>query len=202
MVDKALRVPKERVLTPIASRFLHRIHPTTVTLLAFGVGVFASIAVWQQAYGLGVGLWLLNRVLDGLDGTIARVNDKQTEFGGYLDIVLDTCIYALIPISIVLGVPSYAGWVSLMFLMVSYYVNAASWMYLAALLEKRSLGAQSQGELTTITMPGGLIEGTETVIFFTLFLIFPTAHIYLFLIMGILVYATIVQRILWALRQL
>ena len=178
MVDKALRVPKEQVLTPIASRFFHHIHPTTITLLAFGVGMAAGIAVWQQAYGLGVGLWILNRVLDGLDGTVARVNDKQTEFGGYLDIVLDTCIYAVIPY---VDRPQYSdiwGLARLMFLMVSFYINAASWMYLAALLEKRSLGAQSKGELTTITMPGGLIEGTETVILFhTSFCSFRPAHI-------------------------
>lgn len=202
MVDKTLRVPKEQALTPIASRFFRHIHPTTITLVAFGVGMAAGVAVWQQAYWLGVGLWILNRVLDGLDGTVARVNNKQTEFGGYLDIVLDTCIYAVIPTSIVLSMPTYGGWLALMFLMISFYINAASWMYLAALLEKRSLGAQSKGELTTITMPGGLVEGTETVVLFTVFLLFPAAHIGLFVFMGTLVYVTIMQRLFWAMRQL
>jgi len=202
MIDKALRVPKEEVLAPFASRFLRHVHPTTVTFLAFGAGVASCVAVWQQAYGVGISLWLLNRVLDGLDGTVARVHDKQSDFGAYLDIVLDTAIYALIPSAIVLGAPSQAGWCSLLVLLISFYVNAASWMYLAGLLEKRSLGAKSQSELTTITMPGGLVEGAETVLFFTLFLVFPAAQVYLFVLMAVLVLATIAQRLIWATRHL
>ncbi len=202
MIDKALRVPKEEVLTPIALRFFHHVHPTTLTLFAFGVGIAASVAVWQQAYSVGVGLWAANRVLDGLDGTVARVHHKQSELGGYLDILLDTAIYALIPAAIVLGAPSQAGGLSLLFLLISFYINAASWMYLAALLEKRSLGALAHGELTTITMPSGLVEGFETVLFFTLFLLLPAAHVLLFVVMGLLVYTTIVQRFIWAARHL
>lgn len=202
MIDKTLRGPKEIMLAPVAERFFKRVHPITVTLLAFGVGVAASIAAWQQAYGVSVALWIANRVLDGLDGTVARVHGKQSAFGGYLDILLDTAIYALIPAAIVLSAPSQAGWLSLLLLLISFYINGASWMYLAALLEQRNMGARTRGEFTSITMPSGLIEGAETVLFFTLFLVFPTAHVTLFVVMGVLVYATIAQRLIWARQQL
>lgn len=202
MFDKQLRLPKEAVLTPIASRFFGRVDPTTITLLAFSAGIAAGIAVWQQAYNLGMVLWIANRVMDGLDGTVARVHDKQSEIGAYLDMLLDTSIYALIPFAIVASLPSAFGWISLVFLLISFYLNATSWMYLAALLEKRDSGARSTGELTTITMPGGLVEGAETVLFFTLFLLFPTAHIVLFVLMTMLVFATVAQRFIWARRHL
>jgi phosphatidylglycerophosphate synthase len=202
MLDKTLRGPKEMMLAPIASRWFARVDPTTVTLLAFGAGVAASVAAWQQAYSVGVGLWIANRVLDGLDGTVARVHGKQSELGAYLDILLDTAIYALIPSAIVLGAPSEAGWLSLLVLLISFYMNASSWMYLAALLEKRNLGARARGELTTITMPSGLVEGSETVLLFTLFLLFPAAHVPLFLLMAVLVFATIAQRLIWARQHL
>lgn len=202
MIDKALRIPKEQVLTPIAARWLHDVHPNVVSLAGFGIGVAAAGAVWQQWYGWGLALWIANRVVDGLDGTAARVHGKQSELGGYLDILLDTLIYALIPSAIVLGMPSQAGWLSLLFLLISFYLNAASWMYLAALLEKRRLGAAAQGELTTVTMPTGLIEGTETVVFFTLFLLFPAAHVWLFSLMGLLVFATVAQRFRWTVQHL
>jgi phosphatidylglycerophosphate synthase len=202
MIDKELRVPKEIVLTPIALRFFQRIHPTTLTLLAFGFGFVAAVTVWHQAYALGLGLWIVNRTLDGLDGTVARVHGKQSELGGYLDMLLDTFIYALIPLAIVLSQPSNQGWLSYVFLLVSFYLNATSWMYLAALMEKRSTGARAKGELTTITMPGGLVEGAETVLFFTLFLLFPEAYVFLFVLMGALVYGTVVQRFVWATRHL
>jgi len=202
MIDKALRVLKESLLAPVATRFLHSVHPTTLTMLAFSTGVAASVAIWQQAYGLGVGLWVGNRMLDGLDGTVARVHHKQSELGGYLDLVVDTAIYALIPSALVLSAPSPAGWLSLVFLLTSFYTNAVSWMYLAAVLEKRGFGAQAQGEVTTITMPSGLVEGAETVLFFTLFLVFPSAHVWLYSLMGLLVFVTIGQRLMWARRYL
>jgi hypothetical protein len=55
----------------------------------------------------------------------------------------------------------------------SFFVNAASWMYLSAVLERRGAGAAARGERTTVTMPPGLIAGAETVVLYTLFLVFP-----------------------------
>lgn len=202
MFDRTLRIPKEALLTPIALRYFQRVHPTTLTLVAFGAGLASGLAVWHQAYELGLGLWGTNRLLDGMDGTVARVYRKQSELGGYLDMLLDTVIYALIPITIVLSSPSHSGWLSLAFLLTSFYLNATSWMYLAALLEKRNVGSKVNGELTSITMPIGLVEGAETVLFFTLFLLFPAAHVFLFVLMGTLVYLTVVQRFVWARRHL
>ncbi len=80
----------------------------------------------------------------------------------------------------------------------TYFVNAASWMYLAAILEKRSAGAQSRGELTTVAMPSGLIEGTETIVFFSLFLICAEWLLALMNLMAVLVAFNIVQRMYWA----
>jgi phosphatidylglycerophosphate synthase len=202
MVDKILRGPKEQLLSPIAFGLPRSLSPTALTIAAFGVGLLAALAAWQQLFGTALALWALNRFLDGLDGTLARVHGKQSDVGGYLDIVLDTVIYAAIPIGLVLARPSTAAWLSLVALLASFYINGASWMYLAALLEKRSQGAQAQRELTAITMPGGIIEGTETVIFYSLFLLAPGLLVPLFWTMALLVGATIGQRLLWAWRTL
>jgi hypothetical protein len=51
-------------------------------------------------------------------------------------------------------------------------------------------------------MPPGLIGGFETVIFFSCFLIFPNYATHLFLLMGVLVCFTIVQRLIWASQNL
>ncbi|NOK59890.1 MAG: CDP-alcohol phosphatidyltransferase family protein [Chloroflexi bacterium AL-W] len=202
MIDKVLRYPKEVTLKPIALRVLRPFHPTLITVIAFGVGIAAAVAVWQQAYLIGLGLWFLNRILDGLDGTVARLHNKQSDFGGYLDIVLDTVIYALIPTALAVGIHSTDVYLSLIFLLGSFYINGASWMYLSALLEKRQSGASAQGEMTTVTMPSGLIEGTETIIFFSLFLLFPNLLTILFVVMGVLVYISAMQRLVWAVRHL
>jgi phosphatidylglycerophosphate synthase len=202
MIDKVLRIPKERALTPLALHLLRPIHPTQITLVSFGFGLAAGVAAWQEAYILGLAFWALNRLLDGLDGTVARIFQKQSDFGGYLDMLLDIVTYAVIPLGLALGIGTTAGYISMAVLLGSFYINAASWMYLAALLEKRQHGAATHGEQTTITMPGGLIEGTETVIFFCLFFLFPQAVIPLFWLMALLVLITAGQRLAWAVRHL
>ena len=104
MLDKVLRPPKERLLVP-AARLTQRVHPTVLTLIAFGVGVLAVGAVLLHEPPLALGLWLTNRVLDGLDGSAARFQARQSDFGGYLDILLDTVIYAALPTALVIAAP-------------------------------------------------------------------------------------------------
>ncbi|HEY1016795.1 MAG TPA: CDP-alcohol phosphatidyltransferase family protein, partial [Herpetosiphonaceae bacterium] len=135
-------------------------------------------------------------------GTLARASGTQSDFGGYLDILLDVAIYALLPIGLAAGRQEPGGAMSLAWLLASFYLNAISWSYLAALLEKRNRGAASSGELTSVTMPAGLIEGAETVVFYALFLIFPASYQPLFWLLGGLVGLTVLQRARWAARAL
>lgn len=51
-------------------------------------------------------------------------------------------------------------------------------------------------------MPNGLIEGAETILFYCLFLLFPTALTFLFWTMSVLVFVTMLQRFVWARRHL
>ena len=202
MIDKALRVLKESALAPLVRGPLRRVHPTVVTVAAAVLGIAAAVAAWQGAYLLALGPWVANRVLDGLDGTLARITGQQSDLGAYLDIVLDHVVYVAVPLGLALGDGTSAAYLALTLLLASFYINGASWMYLTALLEKRSVGAQARGELTTVTMPAGLVEGAETVVLFTLFLLFPGALVPLFGLMATLVVITAAQRVAWAVRAL
>jgi phosphatidylglycerophosphate synthase len=202
MVDKTLREPKELLLSPLVRGPIARLSPTAVTILAAIVGLAAAAAAWQGAYAAALLLWIVNRVLDGLDGTIARICGRQSDIGAYLDTVLDHVVYAAIPIGLALAADTPATYPALAFLLASFYVNGASWMYLAALLEKRRAGAAARGELTSVTMPAGLIEGAETILFFTLFLLLPHLVTPLFTLMAILVFFTAAQRTMWGVGRL
>lgn len=201
MLDKVLRPPKEQLLVP-AARLTRRVHPTALTLTAFAVGLAAVAAVLAHAPLVALGLWLGNRFLDGLDGSAARFQHKQSDLGGYLDILLDVVIYAALPAALVIADPSTAGYLSLTFLLAAYYLNSTSWLYLAAVLEKRQHGAAAQREQTSVTMPSGLIEGAETVVFYSLFLVWPTQAVLLFSVFAALVLVTVAQRLVWAARAL
>ena len=107
--------------------------------------------------------------------------------------------------ALVLGAPSAVRAplaIAALALIGSFYVNAASWMYLSALLERRGAGARARGELTSVTMPEGLVGGTETIVFYTLFFLWPKHLVVLFLLMTALVVVTVVQRLLWAMQHL
>ncbi len=199
MFDERMRSVKDTVFYPMAQP-LQAIPPWFFSVMGLIVGVGAAIAVWQQAYLLGVLLWWLNRILDGLDGAVARLSDTQSDLGGYLDIIFDFVVYAAVPVGLALGRMETAVTYSLLFLLCTFYVNGASWMYLAAILEKRS--QQHADRLTSVVMPAGLVGGTETIIFYSAFIIFPSVLVWLFCLMGLLVVITIVQRLIWAMRHL
>jgi phosphatidylglycerophosphate synthase len=199
MLDYTLRPYKDRFLIPIARPVGLRISPTAVTLLALGTGLVAAALLLRQQYGLALVFWITSRVLDGLDGTIARAHARESDFGGYLDILGDFVVYAAIPTALVLGRPlTPAPLIALSLLLALFYVNAASWMYLSAILEKRSAGARSRNEQTTVAMPIGLVGGSETIAFYCAFILAPAHAVPLFGAMAALVGASVLQRLFWA----
>lgn len=202
MFDDLLRALKDRLLAPAARALGRRVSPTAVTLLAFAAGIGAALCAARAWDGAALALWLLNRLLDGFDGALARESGRQTDAGGYLDLVLDFVVYAAVPTGLVLGRPSLPLALAALALLASYYVNAASWMYLAAVLERRGVGAAARGERTTVTMPPGLIGGAETVVFYAVCFVFPGRLVALFVAFAALVLATAVHRVAWGLRAL
>ena len=202
MFDKFIRVPKERLLEPLALGPLRVFSPASLTISACVAGCLAGCVAAQQNYTLALCLWLLSRLLDGVDGTLARVMHKQSDWGSYLDMMCDALVYTAVPLGLAYGAMTIEAGAAATLLFSSFYVNIISWSYLSVLLERRQQGAHARGELTSITMPSGLIEGTETVIFYVLFLLFPQWFIALFVVMAALVFFTATQRVWWASQHL
>ena len=200
MRDAALRKDKDRLLQPIAKRWLAHVHPNWISAVALGFGLACALAAWQQLYTVAILLWVINRVLDGLDGIVAREHDKQSDFGGYLDLLLDFLVYLAVPIGIAAAQPSLPILWATIALLSAFVINLLSWSVLSAILEKRATAAA--GKLTTVAMPGGLIEGAETILFYSLFLLLPAYATVLFALMAVLVAVTAAQRVVWASRHL
>jgi phosphatidylglycerophosphate synthase len=199
VLDERLRQVKVKVLTPLAKRY-SEMKPLQITVAAFLVGLLCAGTAAIGNYWAALLLWLVNRTLDGLDGEVARLTNKQSDWGGYLDIVCDFVIYALVPFALAWSLKSPLALFAVAFLLVTFYVNAGSWLYLSALLEKRRV--QHESSFTSIVFPAGLIEGTETVVFYALFLLLPAWSPYLMVLMALLVIVTIFQRLSWAESQL
>ncbi|MCX5719750.1 MAG: CDP-alcohol phosphatidyltransferase family protein, partial [Nitrospirae bacterium] len=72
------------------SPFIKKIHlnPTILTIAGFIVTCVAALVI---PYNLKIGgvLILIGGIFDMLDGVVARINNKTTRFGAFLDSVLD-----------------------------------------------------------------------------------------------------------------
>ncbi len=120
--------------------------------------------------------WAFNRILDGLDGLAARMCTRQSDLGGFLDIFCDFIIYSAIPVSFAAYFGEAGHFAASSILLASFYINAAVWMSVSALMEKNKISSDDE---TSMQMPRGLIEGFETIIFYTLMFYFSSVF-YLF----------------------
>lgn len=200
MYDHLLRQPKRVLFEPLARRI--PVAPNTLTAVGLLFGLLSALMCAFGMFGAALAFWLLNRLLDGIDGEVARAQNAQTDFGAYLDILADLLVYACIPLGIAFHWDASGVWKSCLGMLASFYVNLGSWMYLSSLLEKRGQGAQARGESTSVAMPRGLIEGAETVLFFTWFLLAPHQAQWLFAVFACLTFLGAALRVRWASRIL
>lgn len=198
MLDERLRPAKDRVLAPLTTGLVAPVPPLALSSAALAAAIGTAVAAWRGLAVVAVVLWLVSRLVDGLDGAVARHQGTASDRGGLVDIVADTIGYALIPIGIAAALDTRAAWITVAVLLATFYVNAVSWTYLAALLEKRARGATATGAPTSTVMPRGFVEGTETIVFFTVALAWPGGAVGVLAVMAAAVIVTIVERLWWA----
>lgn len=166
----------------------------TLTGLGFGLAMAVVVALSGPAV-FAIVFLALSRLADGLDGAVARASSK-TDFGGYLDIFCDFVFYAAIPFAFALRDPSNNAVVAA-FLIASFYVNAASFLGFAIMAEKNGLATDAQGQ-KSLYYAAGLLEGTETIVFFLFVSVFPSSFSVGASAFGILCVITALARVFWA----
>jgi len=207
MLDSITRPIKENMLMPAARSIGFLLSPNLISFAGFAAGLGSAFFVTRNLLAAALLLWALNRILDGLDGVVARATGRQTDFGGYLDLMYDLCIYIAVPLAFVYRNLRYSSggpeiyWAGL-FLFGAFYVNLGSWSVLSALLEKRKRAPGTGEKLTSLEMPWGIIEGTETVVMYSLFYLLPGFTAVLFVIFASLTLLGALVRIGWACRHL
>ena len=180
MLDNAIRARIDPVLLSMGRWLGARgATPNGVTLVAFVVGLGAGLAIWAEAYWMGLVLILISRLGDGLDGWVARAMNRQSDFGGFLDIVLDFAFYGLIPVAFALADPARNALPAAV-LVLTFYVNGASFLAYATIAEKRGAAGQSIERGTkSLLYTTGLAEATETIVVFCAMCLFPHAFAWL-----------------------
>lgn len=195
VLDQRLRPHTDSLLNPVATGLGRVTGPNPVTALVGLSGLGAGFLAADGRFVMALAVFAANRVLDGLDGAIARNTGRAGDRGGLLDLLADMLGYAAIPIGLAVFRNDGAVWLAAAVVLASYYLNIAALLFTSALAERRGFGRRTTGEMTTLAMPTALIEGTETIVAYVLFLAFPGAALWLFWAMAALVGVTIIQRV-------
>jgi len=192
MIDAHLRT----VIDPILNRMALYLRDTSITanqvsIGGFLIGVGAVPVLAAGHYTIALGLILINRLFDGLDGALARQRGVS-DFGGFLDIVLDFIFYSAVIFGFALGNPTDAVYAA--FLIFSFIGTGSSFLAYSALAAKQGLTTEFRG-LKSIYYLGGLTEGFETIVCFVLMCLMPSYFWLIALIYGILCWLTTLTRI-------
>ena len=147
MFDASIRQRLHHPLDRIAEAMAMRgVSPNVLTGIGFGVGVASCVAIVAGNWWLALGLWLMNRFIDGLDGSVAR-RVGPTRLGGFLDIMADFAIYGGMVAAIGLAVPEAR--VAALVVFLGYYLNGASFLAWSSLVAEKTLsdkGTDHEGD--------------------------------------------------------
>ncbi len=169
-----------------------------VTLAGAATGLAAAAAIALHLWWVGLVLLLVSRLADGLDGAVARAS-RKTDFGGYLDIVLDFLFYGAIPAAFVIADPAANG-IAGAVLLLSFYFNGATFLAYSALAERHGRKTAQRGE-KSIYFTTGLAEATETLAVFVLACLVPAWFPGIAWIFAAVCFYTAVSRIVLARRD-
>jgi phosphatidylglycerophosphate synthase len=141
-----------------------------ITLAGFALGLAAATCIALGRPLAGLLLLLLSRLMDGLDGAVARLT-QPTDRGAFLDITLDFLFYASIPLAFAITDPA-ANALPAAVLLAALMGTASSFLAFAVLAERRGLKSEDYPQKGLYYL-GGLTEATETLICFALMCLWP-----------------------------
>lgn len=154
-----------------AGRVLARsgITANMLTFAGLGLGLGGAAAIALGSIWFGLALIIANRILDGLDGAVARAS-KPTSLGGYFDIVADFAFYVSIPLGF--GILVSDNTLPALVLVASFVLTGVSFLAFAVIAAERGEENEAHGK-KSFFYSTGLAEGTETIAVFIAMCAFP-----------------------------
>lgn len=140
-----------------------------LTLAGLSIGLAGAGAIAAGETWLGLLLIVANRVLDGLDGAVARARGP-TALGGYLDIVSDFILYVSVPLAFGLMAP--VNTLPALVLVASFVLTGVSFLAFAVIAAQREISTEAHGS-KAFYYSTGIAEGGETILAFVLMCLFP-----------------------------
>jgi phosphatidylglycerophosphate synthase len=165
-----------------------------VTWVGFTLGLAAAACIAQEAYVVALVLMLVSRLLDGLDGAVARLT-QPTDRGAFLDITLDFLFYASIPLAFAWADPARNA-LAAATLLAAFVGTGSTFLAFAVLAQRRGLTSAAYPQKGLYYL-GGLTEATETLLVLAAMCLWPQAFGPLAFVFAGLCGLTVLTR-LWA----
>ena len=191
MVDNWANRLVHPTMDELASYVPRQISANSITLFGFGIGLLAVPMLLIKQYSVALALILVNRFFDGLDGSVARKNGV-TNLGGYLDISCDFIFYSAVIFGFAMADPDKNS-LAATYLIFSFVGTGTSFLAFAVIAEKHGISSETHGQKAFYYL-GGLVEGTETVLFYVIICLFPEQFTTLAIIFGSICWLTVVGR--------
>lgn len=170
----------DKLLIPIIHKPFHilgkacvsiKITALHLTLLGLPFAALTFVLILNQHFYYAFICILINRILDGLDGTVARITNSSSVSGAYLDIVYDYVFYALIPLGHGL-VNMQANLLPTTIILFVYVLSGVNFMATSSAANKLTIESKSFA-YKKIYYPINVIEGTETILYLSTVTLFP-----------------------------
>lgn len=209
MFDARLRPVIDKPLNAVARTLSGTgITPNMITGFGFFLGLLAAACLAFQLDYAALGLILASRIMDGLDGAVARhaaprsrhpgAKTQESDLGGFYDIVSDFLFYSGIILAFAIGRPEHALMAA--FLIFCFVCTGSSFLAYAIIAAKLGRNHEKQGKKSFYYLTG-ITEGSETILVLCLICIFPHWFPQIAAIFGALCLITTLGRVLQARRD-
>ncbi len=199
MLDGPLRARTTSSLQAVAGPLArHGVTPGAVTAAGLAAGVGACVAAALAVWPLALALWLANRLLDAVDGAVARASGGGTDLGGFLDFLADFVVYGGFVLGVAIALPDAR--VACCALLAVFLLNTVALLSFASLAGKRGLGVGDDDRSLRFTV--GAAEATETTVAYVALCLLPAHAATVAWVFAGLVAVTVLQRIALARRTL
>ena len=191
MLDAPFRKLADPVLAGAGARLGAR--GDLLSVAGFAVGIAAIPAIAAHDYLVGLALILLSRLIDALDGAMAR-QARATGRSAFLDMTLDLIVFAGLPFAFALADPSRG--LAASFFIFAIAASGASAVFYGGVSSREG----STGEIV-FGYVGRVMEDTELTLAFVVACLFPQWFSLIAYIAGALCFVTAGARIATALGR-
>ena len=163
-----------------------------ISLLGLSLSFLSFYLILKDLNNIALFVFLLGRILDGVDGIIAN-KETITEFGGFIDIVFDLISYSLVPLAFILKDNSNAIFGSI--LLATFFGTSSAFFGIAIFENNKFIKRNPEKSFYHV---GGFMGGSITILFLSLMFLFPEKFNLIALIFSVLCILGTIERIFYA----